>query len=93
LSSPLSKVRIQLQTDSRYQDLHFIERAERRQVMGYEMKVAAVEDVLLGKIWAYSDETRRPSKRQKDLADIYRLVEAYPRLKELVPKSINLEGI
>ena len=53
------------------------------------MKVAAVEDVLQGKIWAYLDEQRRKSKRQKDLADIFRLVEAYPNLKDLLPESIR----
>ena len=47
------------------------------------------EDILQGKIWAYSDEQRRPSKRQKDLADIFRLVEAYSHLKDLLPESIK----
>jgi hypothetical protein len=56
--------------------------------MDYEMKVASIEDVLQGKVWAYSDETRRASKRQKDLADIYRLIEKSPRLKKLVPPII-----
>ena len=53
------------------------------------MKVASLEDVLQSKIWAYSDEERRKSKRQKDLADIFRLVESYPDLKELLPESIR----
>jgi hypothetical protein len=65
LSTDKSDLRIQLQTDSRYQD--FISRAATRTVLGYEMKVASVEDVLQGKIWAYSDDQRRKSKRQKDL--------------------------
>ena len=58
--------------------------------MGYKMKVASLRDVFQGKIWAYSDEQRRKSKRQKDLADIYRLIEAYPQLKEKLPESIKL---
>jgi hypothetical protein len=86
LSSSESDLRIQLQTDSRYQE--FISRAKVRNVLGYEMKVADVEDVLKGKIWAYSDEQRRMSKRQKDLADIVRLVEAYPKLATKVPHRI-----
>ena len=53
------------------------------------MKVASVEYVLQGKIWAYSDEERRKSKRQKDLADIVRLIEAYPTLIDLIPESIR----
>lgn len=87
LSSSESDLRIQLQTDSRYQE--FIRGATVRSVLGYEMKVAAVEDVLKGKIWAYSDEQRRMSKRQKDLADIMRLVEAYPDLADKVPSVIR----
>jgi hypothetical protein len=45
---------------------------------------------LQGKIWAYNDGKRRKSKRQKDLADIYRIIEKYPRLKARIPKIINL---
>lgn len=52
------------------------------------MPVAALEDVLQGKIWAVSDPQRRGSKRQKDLADIARLIEQYPHLKEQVPPEI-----
>jgi len=87
LSSDKSDLRIQLQTDPRYED--FLDRAEAKNVLGYEMKVACVEDVLQGKIWAYSDEERRKSKRQKDLADIVRLIEEYPALTELVPEAIK----
>lgn len=89
LSSTKSDLRIRLQTDHRYQD--FIARSSIKEVMGYEMKVAAVEDVLQGKIWAYFDEERRKSKRQKDLADIFRLVEGYPHLKDLLPESLKTE--
>ena len=87
LSSDKSDLRIQLQTDPRYQD--FIGRATSQSVLGYQMKVASVEDVLQGKIWAYSDEQRRKSKRQKDLADIVRILEVYPSLSDLLPLSIK----
>jgi hypothetical protein len=87
LSTAKSNLRIQLQTDRRYQD--FVLRASARTVLGYPMRVASVEDVLQGKIWAYLDEERRRSKRQKDLADIARLVEAYPSLMEQLPESIR----
>ena len=63
LYAPGSDLRIQMQTDPRYQP--FVARARRHSVLGYEMPVAAVEDVLRGKLWAHADETRRPSKRQK----------------------------
>ena len=89
ISSTKSDLRIQLQTDPRYQT--FIARSSTQEVMGYEMKVAAVEDVLQGKIWAYIDVQRRKSKRQKDLADIFRLIEAYPHLKDLLPESLKTE--
>ena len=89
LTSTKSDLRIQLQTDPRYQA--FIVRSSTRELMGYQMRVAALEDVLQGKIWAYSDEQRRMSKRQKDLADIFRLVESYPRLKDLLPESLKTE--
>lgn len=87
LTSNKSDLRIQLQTDRRYQD--FISRAIRRNVLGYEMKVASLKDVLQGKIWAYLDEQRRKSKRQKDLTDIIRLVEVYPYLISQLPDSIH----
>jgi hypothetical protein len=51
--------------------------------------VADIEDVLQGKIWAYSDDQRRMSKRQKDLADILRLIESYPSLMARLPKNIR----
>ncbi len=87
LSSPKTDLRIQLQTDPRYQS--FISRSSIKEVMGYKMKVAIIEDVLQGKVWAYSDRERRKSKRQKDLADIFRLIEAFPQQKDLLPESIK----
>jgi hypothetical protein len=84
-----SDLRIQLQTDLRYQA--FIPRSIPKVVLGYQMNVARVEDVLQGKIWAYSDESRRRSKRQKDLADIMRMVESYPELEGNLPAKIREE--
>jgi hypothetical protein len=86
LTSSKSDLRIQIQTDSRYQE--FLSRASSKEVLGYRMNVSSVEDVLQGKIWAYLDEKRRMSKRQKDLADIIRLMEAYPPLERYVPSVI-----
>jgi len=87
LSSPKTDLRIQLQTDPRYQS--FISRSSIKEVMGYKMQVAIIEDVLQGKVWAYSDRERRKSKRQKDLADIFHLIEAFPEQKDLLPESIK----
>ena len=87
LSSDKSDLRIQLQTDPRYQA--FIGRSTSRTVLGYRMNVASMRDVLQGKIWAYSDEQRRRSKRQKDLADIVRLIEIQPSLSDAIPAAIT----
>lgn len=87
LSLNKSDLRIQLQTDPRYQE--FIPRAKMRNVLGYDMQTAKVEDVIKGKIWAYSDEQRRMSKRQKDLADILRLVETHFDLIHELPDTIR----
>lgn len=81
-----SDLRIQLRTDPRYQG--FLSRSERRDILGYNMSVASMQDVLRGKVWAYSDETRRQSKRQKDLSDIMRLVETHPDLRSELPTAI-----
>lgn len=87
VSSPHSDLRIQIQTDARYQA--FIARSSRKTVLGYDISVAALEDVLQGKLWAFSDPARRPSKRQKDWADIMRLAETYPHLISLLPNSLR----
>jgi hypothetical protein len=85
-SAPGSDLRVQLQTDPRY--AAFVEHAQPRTVLGLTLPVARVEDVLQGKVWAAQDASRRPSKRQKDLADISRLLEAYPELRPRVPPEI-----
>jgi len=87
LKSANSDLRIQLQTDPRYQV--FLARAVSRNVLGYALHVAQIEDVLAGKTWAYLDASRRPSKRQKDLADIMRLVEAEPDLGQRLPEEVK----
>jgi hypothetical protein len=89
ISSPQSDLRIQVQTDPRYQE--FISHAELRSVLGYQMYVASLDDILQGKVWAYNDQTRRRSKRQKDLADILRIIEKYPKLKGKLPLSLQEE--
>ena len=89
ITSPNSDLRIQLQTDLRYQ--RFISFAQDRDMLGYRMKVARLEDVLRGKVWAYIDKTRRKSKRQKDLADIFRIIEKYPHLEASLPQNLREE--
>jgi hypothetical protein len=86
LSAPGSDLRVQIQTDPRYAG--FVDRAVVRNVLGHELPVASVEDVLQGKVWAAEDRSRRASKRLKDLADIARLLEAFPALRDRVPNGI-----
>lgn len=81
-----SDLRVQIQTDPRYAE--FVARSSPRNVLGLTLPVAGLGDVLQGKIWAVEDPTRRPSKRQKDLADIIRILEAYPDMRRQVPAPI-----
>ena len=81
-----SDLRIQIQLDPRY--AAFITRAADHVVLGERLPVAAIEDVLQGKVWAALDASRRASKRQKDLADISRLIESQPELRARVPQAL-----
>ncbi len=81
-----SDLRVQIQLDPRYGP--FVQRAAIRNVLGAQLPVASLEDVLQGKIWAAQDPARRSSKRQKDLADVARLLESYPELRSGVPAAI-----
>lgn len=83
---PNSDLRVQIQTAPRYTS--FPARAQRQVVLGVELPVAILEDTLAGKVWAALDPERRASKRQKDLADIARLLETYPHLRAQVPDAI-----
>ena len=87
LSLSGSDLRVQIQTDERYAS--FVERASQREVLGLEMPVADLRDILHGKVWAVQDPQRRGSKRQKDLADIARILEKYPELSDQVPQNIR----
>ncbi|HEV8239205.1 MAG TPA: hypothetical protein VGS57_07555 [Thermoanaerobaculia bacterium] len=86
LSHADSDLRIQIQTDPRYGD--FPRRAQRRSVLGLDLLVAGLEDVVRGKVWAAQDPSRRASKHLKDLADLARLAEAHPGVRELIPVEL-----
>ncbi len=81
-----SKVSVQISTELLYEQ--FPARAVAADVHGILMRVASLEDTLSGKIKAWRDPRRRASKRQKDLADIMRLVEARPELRCLLPDDV-----
>jgi hypothetical protein len=87
ISSAGSNLRVQFQADPRYAD--FVERASIREVVGLQLPVASIEDVLQGKIWAASYPERRRTERRKDLLDIERLLESHPAsLRGNVPEEI-----
>jgi hypothetical protein len=86
VSDPGSDLRIQIQLDTRYAQVP--ERASEHDVLGERLPVAHIEDVMTEKVWAASDPQRLASKRQKDLADIARLLEVQPSLRERVPREI-----
>ena len=85
--APGSALRIQFTTDERYQA--FLARSVEAEVLGIRVRVACLEDVTRGKLWAYSDPRRRLSKRKKDELDLIRLAEAYPELIAQYPGELR----
>jgi hypothetical protein len=83
---PGSKLQVQVQLDAGLTDV--TDRSEPRDVMGLSIPVAAPRDLLRLKIAAALEPTRRGSKRQKDLADLVRLVEAFPELRSDIPAEL-----
>jgi len=85
--APGSQLRVQFTKDDRYQA--FLARSVEAEVLGVHARVACLEDVTRGKLWAYGDPRRRLSKRKKDELDLIRLAEAYPELKSLYPTELQ----
>jgi hypothetical protein len=81
-----SKVSVQISTEEFYRE--FPARSVPADIHGILMRVASLRDTLQGKILAWRDKERRPSKRQKDLMDILRLIEAHPRLRKELPADV-----
>jgi hypothetical protein len=84
-----SAVSLQLSTEDFYRE--FAARAVPADVHGILMRVASLIDTLHGKVKAWSEPGRRPSKRLKDLADIARLVEAHDELWAEIPEAIRTQ--
>ena len=80
---------MQFTTDERYQE--FLTRSAEREVLGIRVRVACLQDVTRGKLWAYGDPKRRLSKRKKDELDLIRLGEAYPALREMYPAELRTQ--
>ena len=81
-----SKVVVQISTEEACRD--FPARSVPADIHGILMRVASLPDTLRGKILAWQDTERRASKRQKDLLDILRLVEAHPKLRKSLPADL-----
>ena len=82
-----SDLRIQFTIDQRYQK--FLTETNVQSVLGQNVPVASLENVVRGKIWAWSDPNRRLSKRKKDELDLIRIAEKYPELRQLMPAAIR----
>lgn len=85
--APGSDLRIQFTTDERYQP--FLARSVESEVLGIRVKIASLQDVTQGKLWAYGDPSRRLSKRKKDELDLVRLAESHPELKLAYPRELR----
>ncbi|MFN2510711.1 MAG: hypothetical protein ABR568_04620 [Pyrinomonadaceae bacterium] len=82
-----SELRIQFSLDPRYQE--FLRDTRRLKVLGEEVPVASLTNITQGKIWAWADKGRRPTKRKKDELDLMRILEAYPGLRHAMPQEIK----
>ncbi len=83
---PGSRLRIQITINSRYGS--FPSRAMEAEIFGVWMPVAALEDLVQGKLWAATDDTRRSSKRAKDEADLVRICESHPHVLPQIPRGL-----
>ncbi len=84
-----SDLRIQFTVDERYQN--FLADTETMKVLGKLVPVASLENIIRGKVWAWSDPKRRLSKRKKDELDLIRIAEKYPELRQMMPPEITVQ--
>ena len=82
-----SQLRIQFTTDPRYQE--FLAETETESVLGIDVPVASLANIVRGKLWAWGDPKRRVSKRKKDELDLIRIAEKFPELWRLMPPAIT----
>ena len=82
-----SDLRIQFSLDPRYQD--FLSDTNVKKVLDQQVPVASLANVIRGKVWAWTDESRRPTKRKKDELDLMRILEKYPETRAMTPEEIG----
>jgi hypothetical protein len=83
---PGSRLRVQVTLDARYGA--FPSRAVTGEMFGVSLPVAALEDLVQGKLWALADPQRRASKKAKDKADLIRICESHARIVKLIPPGL-----
>jgi hypothetical protein len=83
---PGSRLRLQVTINSRYAT--FPSRAVEGELFGVRLPIAALPDVVQGKLWAATDPARRASKRAKDRADLIRICESHPMMLEPIPRGL-----
>lgn len=83
---PGSKLQVQVQRGTEFAG--YPVRATVCEVMDLRLPIADPQDLLTSKIAAAREPTCRASKHLKDLADIARLVEAFPKLSASLPDDI-----
>ena len=89
MSHAASDLSIQFTLDERYRN--FPVRAVQSEIFGTRVPVACLEDLVKGKVWAWSDKRRRAGKRKKDELDLLQLAEAFPEIRSLCPAAILSE--
>jgi hypothetical protein len=82
-----SQLRIHFTVDQSYQ--RFLSDTQTLTVLGERVPVASLENIVRGKVWAWSDPKRRLSKRKKDELDLIRIAERFPELRSLMPPAIS----
>jgi hypothetical protein len=82
-------LRVRITINSRYRE--FPSRAVSGEIFGVRLPIAALPDLVQGKLWALQDATRRASKRAKDRADLIRICEQHPEMISLIPPGLVSE--
>ncbi len=68
----------------------YVGRAVLRPVLGLDVPVAALPDLVAAKLAAWAEPRRRPNKRRKDELDLLRLAEAFPGVvDDLLPDELR----
>lgn len=80
---------IQFTLDVRYQT--FLVDSSIHLVLASGVPVASLQNIVRGKVWAWSDPKHRLSKRKKDELDLIRIGEKYPELRTLMPPVITAQ--